>query len=191
MCKLIIWDEAPMVNRCAVETVDKMLRNINDCDLSFGGKVIVLGGDFQHVLPLIPGKFCTYYNFDETIDKSEQSFEEDFLNSLTSNGILPHELNLKINCPVMLLRNINYSKGLCNGTRLTCRKFEKNVILAEITSGEYCGKTEKASMEYRLLYSTIYMFKESDLIIIVPTEHYINDSCPLEDEKGKSSKNDS
>ncbi|XP_022891743.1 uncharacterized protein LOC111406581 [Olea europaea var. sylvestris] len=151
MCKLIIWYEAHMVNRCIVEAVDKMLRDINDCDLPFGGKVIVLGGDFRQILPVvprgkkedimkIPGQIFMYYSFDETIDKSEQSFEEDFLNSLTSNGIPPYELNLKINCHVMLLRNINPSEGLCNGTRLTCRNFEKNVILAEIKSGEYCGK---------------------------------------------------
>lgn len=40
----------------------------------------------------------------------------------------------------MLLRNINPSQGLCNGTFLTRRKFEKNVILAEITTGEYYEK---------------------------------------------------
>ncbi|XP_022873770.1 uncharacterized protein LOC111392630 [Olea europaea var. sylvestris] len=74
------------------------------------------------------------------MDKSEQGLQEDFLNPLTSNGIPPHEFKLKINCPVMLLRNINHSEGLYNGTRLTCRKFEKNVIVAEITAGEYFGK---------------------------------------------------
>ncbi|XP_022843117.1 uncharacterized protein LOC111366635 [Olea europaea var. sylvestris] len=49
-------------------------------------------------------------------------------------------MELKVNCPVMLLRNINHSEGLCNRTRLTCLKFEINVIFAEITTGEYCGK---------------------------------------------------
>ncbi|XP_022870909.1 uncharacterized protein LOC111390142, partial [Olea europaea var. sylvestris] len=42
MCKLIIWDEAPMVNQCAVETVDKMLKDINNCNLPFGGKVMLI-----------------------------------------------------------------------------------------------------------------------------------------------------
>ncbi|XP_022888994.1 uncharacterized protein LOC111404415 [Olea europaea var. sylvestris] len=42
MYKLIIWDEAPMINQCAVEAVVKMLKDINDCNLHFGGKVIVL-----------------------------------------------------------------------------------------------------------------------------------------------------
>ncbi|XP_022881048.1 uncharacterized protein LOC111398366 [Olea europaea var. sylvestris] len=85
------------------------------------------------LLEQIPGDFSTYYSFNEATDKSEQSLQEDFLNTLTPNGIPPHELKLKVNCPVMLLRNINPSEGLCNGTRLTCRKFEKNVILVEIT----------------------------------------------------------
>ncbi|XP_022856845.1 uncharacterized protein LOC111377923 [Olea europaea var. sylvestris] len=219
-----------MVNRCAIEAVDRMLRDITDCNLPFGGKVIVFGGDFRQVLPVvprwkkddvmkaslvfsnlwpsylrlplvenmraksdpmfctyllkigngteeehtckciilpnsiilpfedeitslkllihyvfpnieayvdnlhnminrviltptneyvdyinkilleqIPGDFSTYYSFDEAIDKSEQSLHEDFLNTLTPNGLF-------------------------NGTRLTCRKFEKNVILAEITT---------------------------------------------------------
>ncbi|XP_022854161.1 ATP-dependent DNA helicase PIF1-like [Olea europaea var. sylvestris] len=216
MCRLIIWDEAPKVNRCAVEVVDKMLRDITNCNFPFGGKVIVLKGDFRQILPVvpkgkeediikaslvfsklwplffhlpliqnmrakldpvfcdyllrigngieqehdckciklpnsiilpfedeisslknlihhvfsnieeyvdnlhmmvnrviltprndcvdhinrilleqIPGQIFTYYSFDEAIDQSEQSLQEDLLNSLTLNGIPPHELNLK------------------------------------------------------------------------------------------------
>ncbi|XP_022846398.1 ATP-dependent DNA helicase PIF2-like [Olea europaea var. sylvestris] len=53
MTKLIIWDEAPMVNRYVVEALDKMLRDVNDCEFPFGGKVIVLGGDFLQVLPVV------------------------------------------------------------------------------------------------------------------------------------------
>ncbi|XP_022859931.1 uncharacterized protein LOC111380560 [Olea europaea var. sylvestris] len=88
------------------------------------------------LLEQISSEIYTYYSFDEVIDKSEQSLQEDFLNSLTLNGIPPHELMLKINYHVMLLRNINYSEGLYNGTCLICRKFEKNVILAEITTDD-------------------------------------------------------
>ncbi|KAM6582635.1 hypothetical protein CsatB_009637 [Cannabis sativa] len=65
---------------------------------------------------------------------------EDFLNTLTPNGLPPHELQLKRNCPIMLLRNINPSDGLCNGTCLICRAFEPNVIDAEIAVGHHRGK---------------------------------------------------
>ncbi|XP_022855741.1 uncharacterized protein LOC111376961 [Olea europaea var. sylvestris] len=118
MSKLILWDEALMVNPYTIEAVDKMLKYIIDCSLPFGGKVVVLGGDFRQVLPVISrgekediiraslvfsdlwplyshlplifGEIYTYYNFDEAIDKSEQSLQEDFLNTLTLNGIPPY-----------------------------------------------------------------------------------------------------
>ncbi|KAG6729911.1 hypothetical protein I3842_01G055000 [Carya illinoinensis] len=64
-----------------------------------------------------PGKLKRYYSFDGAIDTSEQSIMEDFLNTLTPNGLPPHELLLKINCHIMLLRNINLLEGLCNGTQ--------------------------------------------------------------------------
>ncbi|KAL5546675.1 hypothetical protein UlMin_006362 [Ulmus minor] len=70
-------------------------------------------------------------------DNTEQSFQEEFLNTLTPNGIPPHELILKRNCPVILLQNLNASEGLCNGTRLICRDFQSNVIDAEIASRYY------------------------------------------------------
>ncbi|XP_022846210.1 uncharacterized protein LOC111368951 [Olea europaea var. sylvestris] len=53
MTKLIIWDEAPMVSRYVVEALDKMLRDVNNCEFPFEGKVVVLGGDFRQVLPVV------------------------------------------------------------------------------------------------------------------------------------------
>ncbi|KAM6547230.1 hypothetical protein CsatB_018906 [Cannabis sativa] len=259
--KLIIWDEAPMTRKQHIEALDKMLRDINDSDTPFGGKVIIFGGDFRQVLPVVrkgtrqeqvnsslvhsylwptftkfhlienmraildpifsdyilsvgngmppitvndtlqipsnmlipyhddntslyilienvfhnihhypknvstmmnrailtpknsfvdeinfmliarfPGEAHHYYSRDEAIDSTEQSVMEDFLNTLTPNDLPPHELQLKRNCPIMFLRNINPSDGLCNGTRLICRAFELNVIDAEIAVGHHRGK---------------------------------------------------
>ncbi|CAN6902752.1 unnamed protein product, partial [Brassica oleracea] len=57
--KLIIWDEAPMTHKYAFEALDRSLRDImsktdKDAHLKpFGGKTILLGGDFRQTLPII------------------------------------------------------------------------------------------------------------------------------------------
>ncbi|KAK3183386.1 hypothetical protein Dsin_030672 [Dipteronia sinensis] len=87
-----------------------------------------------------PGHTVKYYSFDETLDKIEQGFQEHFLNTLTPNGLPPHELVLKPGCQIMLIRNISPSEGLCNGNRQICNRFESNIIDAEIATGHYRGK---------------------------------------------------
>ncbi|XP_012832952.1 PREDICTED: ATP-dependent DNA helicase PIF1-like [Erythranthe guttata] len=52
--KLLIWDEAPMAKRWAIENVNKSLQDIMGKKEHFGGKVIVFGGDFRQVLPVVP-----------------------------------------------------------------------------------------------------------------------------------------
>ncbi|CAN7055635.1 unnamed protein product [Brassica oleracea var. botrytis] len=57
---LIIWDEAPMAHRHAFEAVDRTLKDIlavSDATAltkPFGGKTVLLGGDFRQILPVIP-----------------------------------------------------------------------------------------------------------------------------------------
>ncbi|XP_024190810.1 uncharacterized protein LOC112194807 isoform X4 [Rosa chinensis] len=50
----IIWDEAPMTHRHVFEALDRTFRDIMDVDLPFGGKIMIFGGDFRQVLPVIP-----------------------------------------------------------------------------------------------------------------------------------------
>ena len=51
---LIIWDEVGMTKRQAVETLDRTLQDITGCNQLFGGKVMLFGGDFRQVLPVVP-----------------------------------------------------------------------------------------------------------------------------------------
>ncbi|XP_054710250.1 ATP-dependent DNA helicase pif1-like [Uloborus diversus] len=51
--KLIVWDEAPMTHVYAFLAVDRLLQDITNCKEPFGGKVMLLGGDFRQVLPVI------------------------------------------------------------------------------------------------------------------------------------------
>lgn len=52
--KIIIWDEAPMSHRYAMEAIDRTLQDLMDSSMSFGGKTILLSGDFRQILPVIP-----------------------------------------------------------------------------------------------------------------------------------------
>nr|GEV14041.1 ATP-dependent DNA helicase PIF1 [Tanacetum cinerariifolium]GEX52253.1 ATP-dependent DNA helicase PIF1 [Tanacetum cinerariifolium] len=51
--KLIIWDEASMAKRQAVEAVDQTMQDISCVKLPFSGKIMVLGGDFRQVLLVV------------------------------------------------------------------------------------------------------------------------------------------
>jgi ATP-dependent DNA helicase PIF1 len=56
--KLIIWDEAPMAHRFCFEALDNTLKDImssySNSESIFGGKVVVFGGDFRQILPVVP-----------------------------------------------------------------------------------------------------------------------------------------
>lgn len=49
----VIWDEAPMQHRWCFEVVDRLFRDLNDCDQLFGGIPVLLGGDFAQILPVV------------------------------------------------------------------------------------------------------------------------------------------
>nr|XP_040251426.1 uncharacterized protein LOC120968594 [Aegilops tauschii subsp. strangulata] len=262
MASLIIWDEASMMKRQAVEALDNSMRDIMGIrDRPFGGKTVVFGGDFRQVLPvvrrgsrgqiidatlrsshlwkgmrqlrlitnmrahndtwfanyllrvgngteevddqgniLLPEDICLpstgevddleklihhvfpslddnmsdsnymtsrailsttndnvdkinirmierfqgdeviYHSFDSAEDDPYGYYAQEFLNGLTPNGLPPHALKLKLNCPVIHLRNIDPANGLCNGTRLVVRGFERNTIDAEIVIGQHAGR---------------------------------------------------
>jgi hypothetical protein len=85
------------------------------------------------------GEEMVYYSFDSVEEDPHGYYPEEFLNNLTPNGLPPHMLKLKMNCPIILLRNIDPANGLCNGTRLIVRRFQKNAIDAEIVLGQHSG----------------------------------------------------
>ncbi|GFT42632.1 ATP-dependent DNA helicase [Trichonephila clavipes] len=67
------------------------------------------------------------------------SYLVEFLNSLELSGVPSHKLQLKLNLPVMLMRNLN-APLLCNGTRLRITKLGQNVLGATILTGVGKGK---------------------------------------------------
>ena len=51
---LILWDEVSMVPLAALDCVDRLLRDLTGDSRPFGGKVLLLGGDFRQLLPVVP-----------------------------------------------------------------------------------------------------------------------------------------
>ncbi|KAL3627507.1 hypothetical protein CASFOL_028870 [Castilleja foliolosa] len=239
---LIIWDEAPMSDRRCFECLDKTLRDITGDPIHpFGGKSVLLGGDFRQTLPvkvkctrseiidstlprshlwqhfrlfrlrenmrlrshkevsdsadsasefaswllsigdgllgqpdvndsqntrhveippqylidtsensdeinklvltLTPGDCKVYSSFDVMIPHGgnhtdlEALYPQEYLNQLSFPGMPLHELNFKINTPIILIRNINQTLGLCNGTRLIVTQLLPRIIEAQIITG--------------------------------------------------------
>ena len=50
---LFLFDEASMIPTHAFHAIDRLLRDICNNNTPFGGKVILLGGDFRQVLPVV------------------------------------------------------------------------------------------------------------------------------------------
>ncbi|XP_073025226.1 uncharacterized protein [Primulina eburnea] len=49
----IVWDEAPVANRYAFESVSKSFQDIMENQIAFGGRTMVFVGDFRQVLPVV------------------------------------------------------------------------------------------------------------------------------------------
>lgn len=92
----------------------------------------------NRVLSLIPGHEKVYLTSDSLVETSKGHSNSDllypveFLNSLQFKGIPSHKLILKVGAPVMLLRNLNHSADLCNGTRLIITQLGDRVLEAQI-----------------------------------------------------------
>ncbi|RCV38049.1 hypothetical protein SETIT_8G110800v2 [Setaria italica] len=99
----------------------------------------------SRVLSLIPGHEKVYLSSDTLVESSKEHGNLDllypvkFLNSLQFKGIPPHKLVVKIGSPVMLLRNLNQSAGLCNGTCLIITQLGDQISEAQIITGSHIG----------------------------------------------------
>ncbi|XP_057322519.1 uncharacterized protein LOC130665907 [Microplitis mediator] len=257
---VFIWDEAPMSPRYALEIIDRTLRHIMSNDIPFGGKLMILGGDFRQLLPVqlhatrtetvnLSMKFSSLWahfhkfsltqnmralpeekefvefllnvgdgslndlnddldlpdacfvsknndivenvygniirgkRYDEltktvilsarnvdvdvinkqvvellnisiekiyaAVDSTENcdngNFDDailpEYLNTLNPPNFPPYELHLRQYTIVMLIRNLNLSEGLCNGTRLMILDLGLNVIRCKILTGDKTGDT--------------------------------------------------
>ena len=96
-----------------------------------------------HVMSLFPGMSFTYRSADTIAEENlSQTYPTEFLNSLSLSGLPPHEMELKIGSPIMLLCNLHAGpgNGLRNGTWMIVIRLGHRVIEVEIASGVNKGK---------------------------------------------------
>ncbi|CAI0387107.1 unnamed protein product [Linum tenue] len=97
----------------------------------------------EFMLQQVPGPVRSYYSSDsmqrdtQVPESFDETYPTEFLNTLTFNGVPDHEIKLKVHTPVMLLRNLNTSAGLCNGTRIMITELGENVIKGIIMGGTF------------------------------------------------------
>ncbi|XP_019230102.1 PREDICTED: ATP-dependent DNA helicase PIF1-like [Nicotiana attenuata] len=178
-----------MMHRYCFEALDRTLRDIlrfKDASIgsTFGGKIVVLGGDFRQILPVITKgtrqdivnaalnssylwNHCHVLKLTKNM-RLEGNQVESHLNDLRQfsdwvlaigDGMIENfvdgiekvhipDVLLINNCDdpisviveVMLLRNIDQSLGLCNGTRLFITRLGNRVIEAKVLSGNMAGE---------------------------------------------------
>jgi hypothetical protein len=96
----------------------------------------------EKVLQKIDAPQRTYFSTDTALTENPseaQNFPPEFLHTLTPSGMPPHRLALKVGAMIMLLRNLDIKRGLCNGTRLIIHHLHQHVIDAEILTGNCAG----------------------------------------------------
>jgi ATP-dependent DNA helicase PIF1 len=89
---------------------------------------------------LLSGDLVSYKSIDTVCDATEAvNYPTEILNSLDLPDMPPHNLQLKVGSPVILLRNLNPPR-LCNGTLLVIKKLLKNIIETIILNGKFRGE---------------------------------------------------
>jgi len=95
------------------------------------------------VLDKLPGEAQTFFSID-TSDANEEdpNFAQhpaEYLQSLNCSGLPPSCIILKVGSPVMLLRNLYPTEGLCNGTRMIVTRLGFRCIEVQILGGDFHG----------------------------------------------------
>ncbi|XP_074356196.1 uncharacterized protein LOC141695887 [Apium graveolens] len=97
------------------------------------------------IVDTIPCIEITYYSVDRAEDFGGTAFElsfafpPEYLNSISIPRLPPHELKLKEGVAVMLMRNLNQTLGLCNGTRMMVTRCLTQCMECEVIFSAFVG----------------------------------------------------
>ena len=75
-----------------------------------------------------------------SVEDADAGYISEYLHTLTPNDFPKAKVALKVGCPVMLLCNMNPSKGLCNRTRLLTTHILTCLLEGHILEGDHDSK---------------------------------------------------
>ena len=94
----------------------------------------------EYLLGKLPTPEKTFFSADTAdLDDSEDQPPIELLQSFNPPSLPPSRLRLKVGAPVMVLRNLYPSQGLCNGTRMVVTRMASRCIEARILGGPFHG----------------------------------------------------
>ena len=94
------------------------------------------------VMDLLHGEAKIYLSADAAFKEGgvpDSSMPQEYLNTVDLPGMPIHNLALKVGSPLILMRNLNFAVGLCNGTRMIITKLQERVVEAAILTGPHTG----------------------------------------------------
>ena len=99
------------------------------------------------ILNMMPGEAESLLSVDSVVDEagaddgiSGSNIPPEFLRTLNPSGLPPGDLQLKPGCPLILLRNLCPTRGLCNGTRMILVRMSRRVLEVKLIGGEHDGQ---------------------------------------------------
>jgi len=146
---------------CAENSVDSLIDAIypgihipNHPDQYFSERIILSSMNKKvnelnaTVLAKFPGPVRLFPSID-FIPNSERLGEDDpllnypveYLNEINCGTLPLAKLELKIGCPVMVLKNLDAANGVCNGSRGILTRYSNRVLEVKLLTGEHAGQT--------------------------------------------------
>ncbi|KAK7312898.1 hypothetical protein VNO77_37136 [Canavalia gladiata] len=133
------------------ETYPDFINNANIADYFHNRAILAPTNDIvkkvnDYMLHLMPGESRTYISSDQPSNMNEHSVQQndihtsEFLNTINCSGLPNHEIKLKVGAPIILLRNIDHTAGMCNGSRMVITRMGNYILQAKVISGNNVGQ---------------------------------------------------
>jgi len=100
----------------------------------------------NNALEAFPGPVQLFQSAD-SVPTSEQhggddpmlNYPVEYLNEINCSGVPLSKLEIKLGCPVIVLKNLDAANGVCNGSRGILRRYRHRVMEVELITGDHAG----------------------------------------------------